>query len=142
LSPERHHLPRRIIRNELLKIVLEAGSYVAESDFFERAWQHSFWGANYPRLATVKKDYDPRGFSSLITASTAKNGVRWLHKGGRTVREPPRHNDTASGSIVARRTRQRPRADLLGQRGPFRRDPRLRTLIPLRLQPAQRADSQ
>jgi FAD/FMN-containing dehydrogenase len=47
--------------DELLKVVAEAGSYVAESDFFERSWQQSFWGANYPRLAAVKKDYDPTG---------------------------------------------------------------------------------
>ena len=30
------------------------GSYVAESDFFEPAWQKSFWGANYARLLAVK----------------------------------------------------------------------------------------
>jgi hypothetical protein len=45
----------------LLKVVTQLGSYVAESDFFERAWQHAFWGANYPRLAAVKKKYDPSG---------------------------------------------------------------------------------
>ncbi|HEY5778347.1 MAG TPA: FAD-binding oxidoreductase [Terrimicrobiaceae bacterium] len=47
--------------DELLKVVSNAGSYVAESDFFESSWQHSFWGANYPRLALVKKKYDPTG---------------------------------------------------------------------------------
>jgi FAD/FMN-containing dehydrogenase len=47
--------------DELLKVVPEPGSYVAESDFFERAWQQSFWGSNYPRLAAVKKHYDPSG---------------------------------------------------------------------------------
>ena len=46
---------------ELLKGVTDAGSYVSESDFFERSWQHSFWGTNYPRLAAVKKKYDPAG---------------------------------------------------------------------------------
>jgi FAD/FMN-containing dehydrogenase len=45
----------------LLQVVPDPGSYVAESDFFERAWQQSFWGANYPRLAAVKKHYDPSG---------------------------------------------------------------------------------
>jgi FAD/FMN-containing dehydrogenase len=47
--------------SELLKIAPEAGSYVSESDFFERKWQSSYWGTNYPRLAAVKKLYDPGG---------------------------------------------------------------------------------
>jgi FAD/FMN-containing dehydrogenase len=47
--------------NELLKVVPDAGSYVAESDFLESAWQQSFWGSNYPRLAAVKRQYDPAG---------------------------------------------------------------------------------
>jgi hypothetical protein len=47
--------------DELLKVVTNPGSYVAESDFFERAWQQSFWGSNYTRLAAVKKKYDPSG---------------------------------------------------------------------------------
>jgi len=37
------------------------GSYVSESDFFESDWQRSFWGSNYPRLAAIKKKYDPQG---------------------------------------------------------------------------------
>ena len=47
--------------DELLKVVTHPGSYVSESDFFERAWQQSFWGPNYPRLAAAKKKYDPSG---------------------------------------------------------------------------------
>jgi FAD/FMN-containing dehydrogenase len=47
--------------DELLKVLTSAGSYVSESDFFERAWQQSFWGSNYPRLAAVKRKYDPNG---------------------------------------------------------------------------------
>ena len=31
--------------DELLKVVSNAGSYVSESDFFERSWQQSFWGS-------------------------------------------------------------------------------------------------
>lgn len=38
-----------------------AGSYVSESDYFERDWSTSFWGANYPRLAAAKQKYDPAG---------------------------------------------------------------------------------
>jgi hypothetical protein len=47
--------------NELLKVAPEPGSYVAETDYFERSWQRSFWGPNYPRLQAVKKKYDPDG---------------------------------------------------------------------------------
>ena len=47
--------------DEMLKVVTNAGSYVSESDFFERSWQQSFWGLNYPRLVAVKKRYDPTG---------------------------------------------------------------------------------
>jgi FAD/FMN-containing dehydrogenase len=46
---------------ELLKAAPGAGSYVSESDFFEPSWQNSHWGANYPRLAVVKRKYDPAG---------------------------------------------------------------------------------
>jgi FAD/FMN-containing dehydrogenase len=47
--------------DELRQIVTNPRSYVSESDFFERSWQQSFWGPNYPRLAAVKKKYDPNG---------------------------------------------------------------------------------
>ncbi|HEV8693774.1 MAG TPA: BBE domain-containing protein, partial [Lysobacter sp.] len=45
----------------LLKAAPHAGSYVSESDYFEREWQHAFWGTNYPKLAAVKRKYDPHG---------------------------------------------------------------------------------
>ena len=47
--------------NTLRKVVPNAGSYVSESNFFDKNWQHSFWGQNYPRLLAVKKKYDPEG---------------------------------------------------------------------------------
>jgi len=34
--------------NEIRKLVPTAGAYVAESNFFDRHWQQSFWGPNTP----------------------------------------------------------------------------------------------
>jgi FAD/FMN-containing dehydrogenase len=47
--------------DELRKVIPDAGSYVSESDFFERNWQTAFWGTNYPHLREVKRTYDPEG---------------------------------------------------------------------------------
>ena len=47
--------------DELRKLAPKGGSYVSESNFFERDWQQSFWGSNYPRLQAVKAKYDPEG---------------------------------------------------------------------------------
>ena len=46
---------------ELRKVVPEPGSYLAETRYFERDWQKSFWGSNYPRLRQIKNKYDPQG---------------------------------------------------------------------------------
>jgi FAD/FMN-containing dehydrogenase len=46
---------------ELRKLVPNPGSYVSESDFFEKDWQNAFSGDNYPRLRAVKAKYDPNG---------------------------------------------------------------------------------
>jgi hypothetical protein len=46
---------------ELRKVVPDAGSYVSESNFFEKQWQRAFWGENYARLLEVKARYDPEG---------------------------------------------------------------------------------
>jgi FAD/FMN-containing dehydrogenase len=46
---------------ELRKLVPEPGSYVSESNYFEKDWQRAFWGSNYARLRRVKKKYDPDG---------------------------------------------------------------------------------
>jgi hypothetical protein len=41
--------------------VIPAGTYVNECDHFQPDWQKAFWGANYPRLAAIKRHYDPDG---------------------------------------------------------------------------------
>jgi len=45
----------------LRKIVLQPGSYVSESNYFNRNWQNEYWGTNHPRLAAIKAKYDPDG---------------------------------------------------------------------------------
>jgi Berberine and berberine like len=47
--------------NELRALAPNGGAYVSESDFFEKDWQHSYWGSNHARLASIKKKYDPTG---------------------------------------------------------------------------------
>jgi FAD/FMN-containing dehydrogenase len=37
------------------------GSYVSESNYFNKDWQRAFWGPHYPRLAAIKARYDPDG---------------------------------------------------------------------------------
>jgi FAD/FMN-containing dehydrogenase len=46
---------------ELRKIAPNSGSYVSESNFFNKAWQQEYWGTNYPKLRTIKDKYDPDG---------------------------------------------------------------------------------
>ena len=47
--------------SQLRALVPYPGSYVSESNYFENGWQHSYWGSNYPRLAEIKRKYDPDG---------------------------------------------------------------------------------
>lgn len=47
--------------DELRAVAASGGAYVSESNYFERDWQHSYWGNNYGRLLQVKKRYDPTG---------------------------------------------------------------------------------
>jgi FAD/FMN-containing dehydrogenase len=45
----------------LLAAAPGAGAYVSESDYFQTRWQEAYWGANYARLARVKREVDPDG---------------------------------------------------------------------------------
>ena len=47
--------------NQLRAVAGETGAYVSESNYFEKGWQHSYWGSNYSRLAEIKRKYDPDG---------------------------------------------------------------------------------
>jgi FAD/FMN-containing dehydrogenase len=44
---------------QIYKLVPNAGAYMSECDYFLRDWKRGHWGANYPRLAEVKRRYDP-----------------------------------------------------------------------------------
>jgi FAD/FMN-containing dehydrogenase len=46
---------------EIRKLVPDPGSYVSESNYFEKDWQRAFWGRNYARLRRIKQKYDPGG---------------------------------------------------------------------------------
>ena len=45
----------------LAPLTPKGGSYVSESNYFNRDWARSFWGDNYPRLLAAKRRYDPEG---------------------------------------------------------------------------------
>jgi hypothetical protein len=46
---------------ELRKLAPDSGSYVSESNYFNRNWQREYWGGNYARLRAIKSKYDPEG---------------------------------------------------------------------------------
>lgn len=46
---------------ELRRLVPQPGSYLAESNFFNKDWQQAYFGNHYPKLRAIKKKYDPDG---------------------------------------------------------------------------------
>ena len=55
LGADRHHAGEiGKAMSELKQLAPGAGSYFAESDFFETHWQTSYWDANYPRLRSIQ----------------------------------------------------------------------------------------
>ncbi|MEO7382843.1 MAG: FAD-binding oxidoreductase, partial [Paracoccaceae bacterium] len=45
----------------LRAVAPDAGSYVSESNYFNKDWKRAFWGDNYSRLQKVKQQVDPDG---------------------------------------------------------------------------------
>ncbi len=42
-------------------ITPNAGTYVNETNYFQKNWQNDFWGSHYARLLKKKQKYDPNG---------------------------------------------------------------------------------
>lgn len=47
--------------SQLRAVAGTSGSYVNETNYFEKDWQRAFWGDNYSRLTQIKQKYDPNG---------------------------------------------------------------------------------
>lgn len=56
----------------------EGGTYLNEADAYEKDFQHSFWGANYPRLYSVKQKCDPQ---NLFIVRTGVGSEDWDDEG-------------------------------------------------------------
>ena len=54
------------------------GAYLNECDYFQENWQRAFWGSNYPRLADIKRRYDPDG---LFTVHHSVGSEAWSADG-------------------------------------------------------------
>jgi hypothetical protein len=64
--------------DELRAVAPGNGSYVSESNYFEKNWQQSYWGTNHSRLAAVKAKYDPQG---LFFVHNGVGSERWSADG-------------------------------------------------------------
>ena len=75
-------------QRQLRKVAPEAGTYGAESSFFERNWQRAYWGPNYPAYSRSRRSTTPRGCSLCITVSAARNGASTVSRGWRDLGKP------------------------------------------------------
>ncbi len=66
LAAGRESAPRVAAATAVLRPLAPAGgSYVSESDYFNKDWRMAFWGGNYRRLRAVKDRYDPAGLFTV-----------------------------------------------------------------------------
>jgi FAD/FMN-containing dehydrogenase len=63
---------------QLRAVAGPSGSYVNETNYFEKEWQRAFWGDNYLRLAQIKQKYDPEG---LFFAHNGVGSEEWSADG-------------------------------------------------------------
>ena len=54
------------------------GSYLSESNYFNKSWAKAYWGPNHPRLAAAKARYDPTG---LFTVHHGVGSESWSPDG-------------------------------------------------------------
>ena len=64
--------------DQLRAVAPNGAAYVSESNYFEKGWQHAYWGSNYPRLAEIKKKYDPEG---LFYVHNGVGSEEWTQEG-------------------------------------------------------------
>lgn len=75
------------------------GSYLNEGDYFEQDWQTAFWGENYPRLAAVKKQLDPKG---LFVCRHCVGSEDWEEDGNcRRPSEGPEHRSEIYNKAIS-----------------------------------------
>ncbi len=66
----------------LRQVAPGAGSYLSECDYHMPDWQTRAWGDHYPRLAAIKRRYDPYG---LFTVHHGVGSEAWSADGFRRV---------------------------------------------------------
>jgi FAD/FMN-containing dehydrogenase len=73
--------------NQLRAVAVVDGAYVSESNYFQKGFQQAYWGSNYPRLAQIKKKYDPDG---LFFVHNGVGSEEWSQDGFVKLESSPR----------------------------------------------------